>query len=168
MSFMSNSGARADVYTRITAEIIAAIEKGAGDWRAPWFHDGASAACPVNVASGRRYRGINTLALWAAEFHDLEPANRDGSLEQPIIGIAAYRSAGPQYTGRLPTFARHLSDRTGGQRDASHTAHWRPGPFQRSAPTFVGRACRAGRPPSRRPDSPCHTSYSEPQPGHVP
>lgn len=66
MSFMSNSGARAEVYTRITAEIIAAIEKGVGDWRAPWFHDGASAACPVNVASGRRYRGINTLALWVA------------------------------------------------------------------------------------------------------
>ena len=35
MAFMSNSGARADVYMRITAEIIAAIEKGVGDWRAP-------------------------------------------------------------------------------------------------------------------------------------
>ena len=66
MAFMSNSGARADVYMRITAEIIAAIEKGVGDWRAPWFHDGASAACPSNVASGKRYRGINALALWAA------------------------------------------------------------------------------------------------------
>jgi antirestriction protein ArdC len=63
---MSNSGARADVYMRITAEIIAAIEKGVGDWRAPWFHDGASTACPSNVASGKRYRGINTLALWVA------------------------------------------------------------------------------------------------------
>lgn len=66
MSFMTNSGTRADVYTRITAEIITAIEEGAGDWRAPWFHDGTSAACPCNVASGKRYRGINTLALWVA------------------------------------------------------------------------------------------------------
>ncbi len=66
MAYMSNSGARADVYMRITAEIIAAIEKGVGDWRAPWFHDGASTACPSNVASGKRYRGINTLALWVA------------------------------------------------------------------------------------------------------
>lgn len=66
MSFISNSGARADVYTRITAEIVAAIESGVGDWRAPWFHDGTSAACPCNIASGKRYRGINTLALWVA------------------------------------------------------------------------------------------------------
>ena len=59
-------GARADVYTRVTAEIIAAIEHGAGEWHAPWFHNGTSAARPTNVASGRRYRGINTVALWAA------------------------------------------------------------------------------------------------------
>lgn len=59
-------GGRADVYTRVTAEIIAAIEQGAGEWHAPWFHNGTSAARPTNVASGRRYRGINTVALWAA------------------------------------------------------------------------------------------------------
>lgn len=57
---------RADVYTRITAEIVAAIEAGAGQWRMPWHHDGTSITRPTNVASGRRYRGINTLALWAA------------------------------------------------------------------------------------------------------
>jgi antirestriction protein ArdC len=60
------AGARADVYTRITAEIIAAIEQGAGEWRAPWFHNGTSVARPTNVASGKRYRGINTVALWHA------------------------------------------------------------------------------------------------------
>ena len=63
-------GARADVYTRVTAEIIAAIEHGAGEWHAPWFHNGTSAARPTNVASGRRYRGINTVALWAAAMMD--------------------------------------------------------------------------------------------------
>lgn len=66
MSSRIQAGARADVYTRITAEIIAAIEVGAGDWRAPWFHNGTSAACPTNVASNKRYRGINTVALWVA------------------------------------------------------------------------------------------------------
>ena len=60
------SGARADVYTRITAEIIAAIEQGTGEWRAPWFHNGTSVARPTNVASANRYRGINTVALWVA------------------------------------------------------------------------------------------------------
>lgn len=66
MSSRKQSGARADVYTRITAEIIAAIEQGAGEWRAPWFHNGTSVARPTNAASGKRYRGINTVALWHA------------------------------------------------------------------------------------------------------
>ena len=57
---------RADVYTGVTAEIIAAIEQGAGEWHAPWFHDGTSAARPTNISSGKRYRGINTVALWVA------------------------------------------------------------------------------------------------------
>ncbi|EJT01635.1 zincin-like metallopeptidase domain-containing protein [Rhizobium sp. CCGE 510] len=53
---------------RVTAEIIAAIERGAGEWRAPWFHNGTSIARPTNLASSKRYRGINILALWAAGF----------------------------------------------------------------------------------------------------
>lgn len=57
---------RADVYTRITAEIVAAIEAGAGDWRMPWNHDGAAVTRPENVASRNRYRGVNVLALWIA------------------------------------------------------------------------------------------------------
>lgn len=57
---------RADVHARITKEIIAVIEAGTREWRMPWHHDGASPARPTNVATGRRYRGINTLALWAA------------------------------------------------------------------------------------------------------
>lgn len=57
---------RTDVYTRITAEIVAAIEAGAGKWRMPWHHDGSAIARPINLASGKRYRGINTVALWVA------------------------------------------------------------------------------------------------------
>ena len=68
MSHTSGSTGRADVYSRITAEIIAAIEHGTGEWQAPWFHNGAGIARPTNVTSGKRYRGINTLALWAAGF----------------------------------------------------------------------------------------------------
>lgn len=60
------SAARADVYTRITHEIIAAIEAGTGQWRMPWHHDGAAITRPANVASRKRYRGINVLALWIA------------------------------------------------------------------------------------------------------
>jgi antirestriction protein ArdC len=35
--------ARADVYARITGEIVAAIEAGAGKWKMPWHHDGEGA-----------------------------------------------------------------------------------------------------------------------------
>lgn len=62
----SGTADRADVYTRITAEIIAAIEAGAGDWRMPWHHDGAAVTRPENFSSHKRYRGVNVLALWAA------------------------------------------------------------------------------------------------------
>jgi antirestriction protein ArdC len=57
---------RTDVYTRITAEIVAAIEAGAGEFRMPWHHNGASTARPANIALGKGYRGVNVLALWVA------------------------------------------------------------------------------------------------------
>ncbi|MFZ4071811.1 MAG: ArdC-like ssDNA-binding domain-containing protein, partial [Caulobacterales bacterium] len=57
---------RVSVYERITAEIIAAIERGAGNWKMPWHHDGAATHRPLNAATGRPYRGLNVLALWAA------------------------------------------------------------------------------------------------------
>lgn len=58
--------ARTDVYSRVTDEIVAAIEAGPGRFRMPWHHDGAAVTRPINVASGRVYRGINTVSLWAA------------------------------------------------------------------------------------------------------
>lgn len=60
------SSDRADVYARITNQIIAAIEAGAGEFVMPWHHEGTATARPINVASGKAYRGVNTLALWAA------------------------------------------------------------------------------------------------------
>ena len=66
---MSRSAAaanRADVYTRVTSEIITAIESGASGWRMPWHHNGSPITRPTNVQSSQRYRGINVLALWVA------------------------------------------------------------------------------------------------------
>lgn len=66
MSDRPTAPVRADVYARITADIAAAIEAGAGAWRMPWHHDGAAVARPINAASKRPYRGVNILALWVA------------------------------------------------------------------------------------------------------
>jgi len=55
-----------DVYARVTAQIVTAIENGTGTWRMPWHTSGRFAFSPINVASKKPYRGINTLCLWAA------------------------------------------------------------------------------------------------------
>jgi antirestriction protein ArdC len=60
------SSDRADVYARVTAQIVAAIEAGAGEYRMPWHGSDPSIARPINVASGKAYRGVNRLALWIA------------------------------------------------------------------------------------------------------
>ena len=59
---------RADIYQRITDQIAAAIEAGAGEWRMPWHPgaDGAALVLPRNAATGKPYRGVNTVVLWAA------------------------------------------------------------------------------------------------------
>jgi len=50
----------------VTAQIINAIEQGAGSWRMPWHTSGKCALSPINVTSKKPYRGVNTLCLWAA------------------------------------------------------------------------------------------------------
>jgi antirestriction protein ArdC len=55
-----------DVYATVTAQIINAIQQGAGTWRMPWHTSGKFASSPINVTSKKAYRGINTLCLWGA------------------------------------------------------------------------------------------------------
>src|SRR4249920_2245182 len=61
-----SSAEKRDVYARVTDQIITAIEQGAGTWRMPWHASGRFAFSPINVASKKPYRGINTVCLWAA------------------------------------------------------------------------------------------------------
>ncbi|MEO8593488.1 MAG: zincin-like metallopeptidase domain-containing protein [Candidatus Solibacter sp.] len=55
-----------DVYSKVTDAIVTAIEQGVGNWRMPWHTSGKFAFSPINVASHKPYRGVNTLCLWAA------------------------------------------------------------------------------------------------------
>lgn len=64
---MTNStSSRFDVYEAITNQIVSAIEAGAGQVQLPWHRKGSAIYRPVNVASKNAYRGVNTVALWAA------------------------------------------------------------------------------------------------------
>jgi antirestriction protein ArdC len=61
-----NSNEKRDVYRKVTDAIINAIEQGSvGTWRMPWHTSGRYAFSPINVASKKPYRGINTVCLWA-------------------------------------------------------------------------------------------------------
>ncbi|MGY6410760.1 MAG: ArdC family protein [Alkalilacustris sp.] len=54
------------VYEKVTASIVQAIETGAASgrgWKMPWH---TCCSLPVNVATGRAYRGMNTINLWLA------------------------------------------------------------------------------------------------------
>ncbi len=52
-----------DVYARVTDQIVTAIENGAGTWRMPWHTSGRFAFSPINIASHKPYRGINTVSV---------------------------------------------------------------------------------------------------------
>jgi antirestriction protein ArdC len=62
---MKDQNERADVYQRVTDQIIEAIERGAGEWRMPWHQGHADTFAPRNAVSRKPYRGINVLNLWA-------------------------------------------------------------------------------------------------------
>src|ERR1022692_398029 len=61
----NTSADKRDVYASVTAQIINAIEQGAGNWRMPWHTSGRFASSPINATSRKPYRGINTVCLWA-------------------------------------------------------------------------------------------------------
>ncbi|MCC6206443.1 MAG: DUF1738 domain-containing protein [Hyphomicrobiales bacterium] len=71
-----NSSAKQDVYTRITNQIVAALEQGVKPWTQPW--NAGHAAGPVSRPlrhNGQPYAGINVLTLWcsAMERHYASP-----------------------------------------------------------------------------------------------
>jgi len=93
---------RADIYQRITDRIAAAIEAGAGEWRMPWHPgtDGAAPVLPVNAVTGKPYRGVNTVVLWATaqaegypgavwatyrQWQELGAQSRKGEQSSPVV-----------------------------------------------------------------------------------
>ena len=67
MSINENTATeKPDVYSRVTSQIINAIEQGVSNWRMPWHTSGKFAFSPINVTSKKPYRGVNTVCLWAA------------------------------------------------------------------------------------------------------
>ncbi len=61
----SHQAPRQDVYSRVTAKIIASLETGVRPWQKPWnaAHAAGNIVRPLR-ANGQPYRGINVLLLW--------------------------------------------------------------------------------------------------------
>ena len=58
---------RQDIYTRITAKIVASLEAGVRPWMKPWSGENATARITRPLRhNGTPYSGINILMLWAA------------------------------------------------------------------------------------------------------
>ena len=81
----TSSTGKADLYEQVTQSIIQAIEDGAGDYVMPWH----SLTAPVNAFTGKRYRGINVLLLWAT-------AARAGYLSEQWATYRQWQEAGGQ------------------------------------------------------------------------
>lgn len=65
MSSAILSESRVSVYEAVTAQIVAAIEAGAGTCKMPWHSGVVSMATPVNATTEMPYHGVNVVALWA-------------------------------------------------------------------------------------------------------
>jgi antirestriction protein ArdC len=55
---------RCNLYTEVTAKIIAELEEGRFPWVQPWDAARCPCAMPHNAVSARNYSGINVLILW--------------------------------------------------------------------------------------------------------
>jgi antirestriction protein ArdC len=58
---------KADIYERVTAQIVTSLEQGVKPWMRPWGNDQADRLTPLPLrGNGIPYRGINVLMLWGS------------------------------------------------------------------------------------------------------
>lgn len=62
----SRAATRQDVYSEITAQLIAAIEADPGKPELPWRKSSGPLFMPVNALTQNAYNGINIVSLWVA------------------------------------------------------------------------------------------------------
>ncbi len=62
-----STSSRQDIYSRVTAQIVAELEKGVRPWIKPWHAEHAAGRITRPLRhNGQPYSGINILMLWAA------------------------------------------------------------------------------------------------------
>jgi antirestriction protein ArdC len=76
------SASKSNIWDAVTAQIVAAIEAGAGTCVMPWHGGAAPVAMPCNAFTDTHYRGINVVMLWARGTEQLYPSGYWASYEQ--------------------------------------------------------------------------------------
>lgn len=61
---MNSDLSKTSLYLTVTQKIVAMIETGTGNYKAPWHVPDGMATHPINAATHAEYRGINILSLW--------------------------------------------------------------------------------------------------------
>lgn len=125
-----------DVYEQITAQIVAAIEAGAGDYEMPWNRPQGSGFLPVNAQTRKPYRGVNTVALWA-EAQDKGHQSNEWATYKQWGELGAQVQKGQKatyivYWGRLDKGPDTITDENGNEL----TSLDEPRLFARAYPVF--------------------------------
>jgi len=76
------SASRSSIYEVVTAQIVAAIEKGAGSFVMPWHGGIVPMSMPLNALTENPYRGINVVSLWAQAAVRLYPTGYWATYDQ--------------------------------------------------------------------------------------
>ena len=152
---MANSFSdRVDVYTRVTNQIIDAIEAGADRWEMPW-HASENTGYPVNALTGKAYRGVNVLTLWV-ESHLKGFSDPTWATYKQWQDLGKQVSKGERSTTGV--FWKRLEDNSEDGRDGDQEAEPERGQVRMMARAFsLFNACQTeGYEPPALPPKPDH------------
>lgn len=70
-----------DVHQAVTNTIVAAIERGVGEWKIPWHRGNGLSFIPTNI-EGHSYHGVNCISLFCSALNKSYGTNTWGSFRQ--------------------------------------------------------------------------------------
>ena len=131
---------RFDIHQHITDRIIAAIERGAGEFRLPWHRPAGNIMRPVNVASKKSYRGVNVLALWATAEEKAYTSGIWGTYRQWLEAGAQVRNG--EKSAYVVFYKEITVEADGGNSEETDTRL-----FARATPVFAAEQVDGWAPP---------------------
>jgi len=121
---MSNNESRTALYQKFTQAIVRQVSEGVeGSWSLPWDNLPADILHPVNADSGRPYRGVNVLMLWATSLERGFTSGIWGTYRQrQNLGGQVSRGASGTPVVYWDTFTK--LDEQGQPMELSFVRHW--------------------------------------------